>query len=271
MDKLIKMKDNIKNYLTAKNILWILLAWIGVTFIVPGGNSWIKVPDEFLEHWYYYFIAEFLFIAFCFSFKQLLDKEYKKVLFLSSGALLNLGLCYFLVFSKNIDTSIIPFFHPITMSLSVIFIIERKFMIAVAGYILGYFLSFAPLIGSIIPILFLQLWFYSLDSDQPSKKISRFLSRLMINAIIGALIYYMTFGILKDNLLYPSVSFSKLQEMILSILTVIVIYIILNRYLKIYYSNYSNRIMKRLSYIPILWIIPLIEILVKENKQKTIE
>lgn len=257
-----------KNYLTAKNILWILLVWIGITFIVPGGNSWIKVPEEYLEHWYYYFIAEFLFIALCFSFKQLLDKEYKKVLYLSLGSLINLGLCYYLVFSKQIDTSIIPFFHPITMSLTVIFIIERKFMIAIAGYILGYFLSFAPLIGSIIPILFLQLWFYSLDSEEPTKKISRFLSRLIMNAIIGSLIYYMTFGILKDNLLYPTVSFSKSHEIILSVLTVIVVYFILNRYLKVYYANYSNRIMKLISYIPILWIIPLIEILVYGDEKE---
>jgi hypothetical protein len=263
------MNKNNKNYLTAKNILWILLAWIGLTFIVPGGNSWLKAPEEYIKYWYYYFITESFFIAFSFAFKSLIDKEYKKVLFLSLFSLLNLGLCYYLVFIKLITTSFIPFFHPITLSLPVIFIIERKYLLAIAGYILGYFFSFGPLIGSIIPILFIQLWGLSLDSKVPSKTISRFLSRLLMYIIIGALINYLTFGILKDSLLCPTVSFSKLQEIVLSILTVIVVYILLNRYLRLYYSNYGNSIMKILSYVPILWIIPLFDILVHGNEKKT--
>jgi hypothetical protein len=48
-----------------------------------------------------------------------------------------------------------------------------------------------------------------------------------------------------------------------------VVYILLNRYLRLYYSNYGNSIMKILSYVPILWIIPLFDILVHGNEKKT--
>lgn len=262
------MNDYVKNYLTAKNILWIFLAWIGVTFIVPSGNSWLVIPEEFLKHWYFYFIAESIFFALIFSFKQLLEKEYKNVLILSIISIFNLGLCYFLVFNRHINTTFIPLFHPMTISLPLIFCIEKKYVLALAGYILGYFLSFLPLIGSIVPILFLQLWFYSIDSKEPSMKVSRFLSRLIMIYIVGFLIYFLTMTIAKEGLLFPTVSFTKVQENIILSLSVITIYTIFNRYLKNYYTQYGTGLLRVLSYIPALWIIPLFEIIFKGNENK---
>ena len=255
------MKEQNKDYLTAKNILFVILIWIAIVFINPAGNGWLFMPEEYYKDWVLYFIFDSIFLMFCFSFKSLIDKNYKRVFILSGLAIMNLAIVYFLVFNQKVDTSIIPFFHPITLSLPIIFLIEKKYKLAIIGYMICYTFSFGPFLMSLIPILFAQIWFDSIELPTSEKKISRFFARFFIYALVSTLTFFLFYSLTNNKLIYPAVSISKTQEIIMSALAVIAIYLVLNQYLRLYYEKYGNLTLRILSYVPILWIIPLFEII----------
>jgi hypothetical protein len=238
-------------------------------FINPGGNGWLFLPNEYIEDWKIHLVSDLVFYGLCFSFLALINKNYMRVILLSSIALLNLIIVYYLVFKQKIDTTIVPFFHPITLSLPVICLFDKKYKLSIAGYFIGYVFSFGPILLSLIPILFSQLWFDSLLKPISKNKISRFLSRFFIYVVISILNFFLFFSITQKKLIFPAVSFSKSHELIMSLLAVITIYFILNQYLKHYYFKYGSRLLKILSYFPILWIIPLFEILFDGKIKKT--
>src|SRR5690554_437839 len=261
------MSEQIREYLTLKNILVIILIWVILLFINPAGNGWLFLPEEYSKDWLIYFIGDSLVLITCFTFKALIDRDYRKVFFLSGIALLNLSIVYFLVFNQKINTSIVPFFHPITLSIPTIFLIEKKYKLTIIGYLSGYFFSFGPFLMSLIPILFLQIWFDSLKKPTSEKWFSRFLVRFFIYAITSTLIFLLLYSLTNDKLIFPSVSFSKTHEIIMSALAVIAIYLVLGHYLRLYYERYGNQLLRVLSYFPVLWIIPLFEIVINcKNK-----
>jgi hypothetical protein len=261
-----------KNYLSAKNILLIFSACLACIVIAPGANSWLVVSDDYTNQWYVNFIGESLFVALAFSFKYLIDKKFKTALYLSALAICNLALCVFLIHTKIVHPSIIPFFHPITLSLTCIFAFEKKYSYAVAGYIIGYFFSFMPLAVSLFPILVYQLLMSSLSAPlKESKKISRFLSRLSIYSTVGFGIHAVYISLTNNSLLFPGVSFSKLHEIIMSTLSVIATYTVLAIYLKKYYKEFGNKMLNILSYIPPLWIVPLFSILINQQKKLNLQ
>lgn len=258
------MKQQIKGYLRAKNILWILLAWLCITFINPAGNGWLFVPEEYAKNWGFYFVGDAIFIMLCFSFKYLIDRDYKKVMLLATLGLVNTALVYVLVFYFKVSTSIIPFIHPISLALPAIYTVEKNFKLAIVGYLMGYALSFGPLLFSVVPILFVQLWLGSLNKPILVNKISRFLSRVFICAITSVLCSFFLYSIALDQLMFSAVSYSKLHEVLMSFLALVAVYLVLNQYLKVYYSEYGNRLLRVLAYFPVLWAIPLIAILFEE-------
>jgi|SRR5690554_1106570 len=89
------MSEQIREYLTLKNILVIILIWVILLFINPAGNGWLFLPEEYSKDWLIYFIGDSLVLITCFTFKALIDRDYGKVFFLSGIALLNLSIVYF--------------------------------------------------------------------------------------------------------------------------------------------------------------------------------
>lgn len=260
------MKEKFKNYLTTKNILLLILVWIILVFIDSAGNGWLFKPEEYFKDWKMYFILDSVVLMTCFSFKSLIDKNFRRVSLLSGIALINLTIVYFLVFNLKVDTSIIPFFHPITLSIPIIFLIDKKFKFAIIGYIICYALSFGPFLISVIPILFAQLWFDSLETPISENRFARFIARFFIYALVSTFTFFLVYLFMNDNLIYPNVSMSKSHEIIMNGLALIAIYYVLNQYLRLYYEKYGNWTLKTLSYLPIIWIIPLFEILINEKK-----
>lgn len=241
-------------HLTTHNLLLIPLIWIALVFLCPSSNLWMYTPEQDMG------ISSFIevvFIMLCFCYKSLTNKNYKQAIHLSFIGALNWAVAYFEAHFCNVDVWLISFFHPISFSLAAILLIEKRFKLAFWGYIIGYCLSSLPLMGSLMPILFLQLWIPSLSVSGADTKWSRFISRVFIYSILSFSIYMLQFSL--NN------SFDN-QETVRSIILITAIYFLLNTYLTSYYSHYGDKKLKFISYIPILWIIPLFEIIVKGNK-----
>lgn len=250
------MQERRENYLKSRNILYIILAWCGVVFLNPSANSWMEYLDENLEyHFSWLLIIEAVFIMFCFSYKAIIDRDLRRIFVLSVIGLVSWSVSSYLIIEGKSDNTVVAFFHPISLSLAAIFAIERKFKLMFVGYLIGYYFSLTPLMVSLVPILFLQLWFSSLSTAVVSSKLSRFLSRSCMYYVIMLTSISLHFHVL----LAIEVNFFIVA---ISLLIIGILYYMLNQYLNEYYSSYGNRGLKILSYIPVLWVIPLFEILI---------
>lgn len=246
-------------------MLLILLAWISLNFIAPGSNFWLHDKNEHAENWQLYFGTEVVFYMLCFAYKPLIDKNYRRALFLAAFGAADFALSFYLCLFRGIDTRLIFFFHPVSLSLAAIFAAENKYKLALAGYILGYFFSHLPLVVAFIPVLFLQLWLGSLCAPVTGTKLSRFLSRALMYFVtqIPLLAFVGGVDILGRRL--PIAGFLDVT-LISAMLAAGVIYRMLYLYLTAYYAAYGNTLLKGLSYIPILWAIPLFGILTGNQK-----
>ena len=135
---------------------------------------------------------------------------------------------------------------------------------------LGYFFSHLPLVVALMPVLFLQLWLGSLSAPVTGTKLSRFLSRAFMYwvASIPLLVLFMGMSVLGGR--FPIAG--RIDGMLISaMLATVLIYSLLYLYFTAYYAAYGTAWLKRLSYIPVLWVIPLFEIITGNKKPLTEE
>lgn len=264
------MENSGTTYLTTRNIMLILAAWAGLNFVVPGANFWLRDKSHFAEHWKLYLGMEVIFYMLCFAYKALLDKDYRRALFLAAFGALDFAACFYLCLFRDTDTRLIFFFHPITLSLAAIFAAENKYGQALGGYMLGYFFSHFPLVLSLVPVLFLQLWLGSLPAPVTGTKLSRFLTRSLMYLVTSIPLLAMFRGVPVLGGSFPVAGW--IDGMFISaVLATGVIYRMLYKYLSAYYAAYGNSLLKRLSYIPVLWLVPLLGIVAGSKKPVTEE
>lgn len=260
------MSNPDRTYLTVRNILYIILISIVTIFLCPGANSHMgRLNLGFLS------VAMWLvLLILCFSFKSLLDRNYFRATILSVVGVISWIIwtsLSLLSLNSSVSSWLFSFIDPISLSLMVIFIFERKWKLAFLGYILGYFFSFFPLMGSMWAILFFQLWLDSLSKEVGGSRLQQFLSRIYMYGIIMFVGRVLCFEVqLPVGSGFSSGRFSQPVEVGVIVLVMVALYYMLSKYLVGYYSRYDGKILKILSYIPGLWIVPLVAIWVKCDK-----
>lgn len=262
--------DKIKTkYLTAKNILFIVAVWLCLLFLKPSSGSWLMVEhNEDFTYKTIFFTIELLFLIFCFTFVPLLQRQFAKVLLLSIIAGLAFGTGYYMVQNNYAEPFYLTFIHPVTLSVSILFVLEKKYTYALAGYLLGLYLSLFPLLFSLIPVLFYQLWIMSNNSEINPGKVTGFFVRLFMYIIITVLLFVLIVLLYTQKQVFPGLALSFTYEVILNVIVLAISYHLLHKYLKMYYA-YRKEQQKFLfvaSHIPVLWIIPLYEIIGRTNK-----
>nr|WP_321452600.1 hypothetical protein [uncultured Carboxylicivirga sp.] len=187
-----KYKTKNIDFLSLKNLIWIVVAQVAIIFLLPGGGVWWfdNIADNSTTYNMVMYAIETLFVVLLFTFSSIIKKDYQKTGILSLLAIFNFGGVFYLKTHDLIPNNIIAWFHPVTLSLFFSFIIYGDWKKALMGYFFGLFFSLAPLMGSLVPILFFHLWANSHLNHQAQKKASAFISRMYMYYIIMLILPY---------------------------------------------------------------------------------
>jgi len=262
-----RKKDFTKTeFLSLKNLLIVLIAQLGITFLLPSGGVWWfeKIADNTETYNIVMYLIENLFLVLMFSFTSIIRKDFKKTGILSFLAILNFGLVFHLKTNNLIPSNIIAYFHPITLSLFFSFSIYKDWKNAFLGYLFGLFFSLSPMIGSLIPILFFHLWANTILTEHHQKKASAFISRIYMYYIIMLILTVFYSVIIKDLEFSPRMMMTRQMEFTTIVASLIVCYFLLWGYLNKYYQKNRN-LTFYFSLLPVIWVIPLTSILVKKR------
>lgn len=256
-------------FITTKNYLTIILVWILVVFLLPSGGSW-WFEDTFNDptlkgetiFFAIAFLLEFLFLLVCWGYSSIIKREWRRFITLSIICFINFILVFLLRQYDIIKPNYISLIHPISLSLFFAFIIEKRYFVALLGYILGLTLSLTPLLYSIAPILIFHSWINASIFEEKTTKLSAFLFRLFIYNMITIFIITLNYAINSPKPLSPYLQTDQNLEIALFSISIAISYYFLVKYINSYYRTISkaNNLCYYLSFIPILWVIPLFSI-----------
>ena len=264
--------ENFK-FLSIKNLLIIFIAQLAIILLNPSGGVWWfeNISDNTATYNVVMYLIENLFIVLMFTFSSIIRKDFKRTGILSLIATLNFGLVFYLKTNDLIPNNIIAYFHPVTLSLFLSSIINKDWKTALLGYLFGLLFSLAPMIGSLIPILFFHIWANSKSTENPQKKAAAFISRIYMYYVIMLILTVLYSSIIKDLVFSPRMMITRQMEHLFIISSLIVCYLLLWNYLDNYYQR-NKKVLFYFSLIPVVWVVPLISILTKRNdKNKKIE
>lgn len=255
-----------KNYntLSTKSLLFTIGMLPLLLFLSPSANGWLLQTSNMIDYWHFYFSTESVFVILMFSYKSLIEREFKKATLLSLIGMMIFSFAFYLSLFTEINKAFIPFFHPVALAVPINCLFERRYLLAVFTYILGYNLSLFPMLGSILPIIFLTLWAGGGLENVYGTKIARFLTRLLIYNAIGFLLLTFFTMLSIPDIKTMTVSFSIVHERISAVIAIIAIYVLFAKYLKHYTAVYGRKYYF-LSFIPGLWIIPLFGIFIEKK------
>ncbi len=257
-----KSIDN--KYLTTKNILWVFGIFILTLLLYPGfgGNYYLSIEagNSLLNA-----VLEVIFLSVLWGFSSIVKRNWKKMTIMFLFAFVCYVLVMFLSYPFQETQKWILFVNPITLSLIGNLLYDKKYRLLLPAYFIGV-LSFccSPVICFPI-VLFLQLFLSEYPIGKQSKSQS-FLSRLMAYFVIGTgfMILEITSKSEPFSQLYIGTVDNYIWYLIASLI-IIAGYWLLYHTLGAYYTDRKWKYV--LSYIPVLWLIPLISIPF-ENKNK---
>lgn len=244
----------------------LVLAQVGIVFLLPSGGVWWF--EDIAAHTPGYnavmFVIESLFIMFMFSFSSILSKNLRKTLILSLLGLLNFGLVFFMQVKGLLPQNTVAYIHPVTLALFINFAVYKRWYYALLGYVFGLFFSLAPLMTSLVPILFFQLWTNAIIAGNKQEKAAAFFARCYMYYIIMLHFFATNITIVRGLEFCPRMMLGRHITYLAIILSLTICYLLLGKYLNQYYQNRRNALFY-LSFIPVLWIIPLFSILITKN------
>ncbi len=257
-------------YLTTRNVLWALGSFILIVFLLPSGGVFYRsylysviFPVRF-PFLLIYCGLEMIVLSAIWSFPAIVKRRWKKAAVMSIMACGFYTLTLVLQYYSVTGDWFILFINPVAWSICAGLMYGRKYRLAVLGYGIGVLFSFGPLIFSVVPILFMQL-FLSEYPIQPQSKSQSFFSRIVPYYIIG--MGFLFFSYINFSNPQPVFHYIEIANpyfpIIVSGLYILTGYLSLRLLLKAYYHPATWKY--ALAYIPCLWTLPQICILFEKN------
>ncbi|MDR1913526.1 MAG: hypothetical protein LBQ68_03460 [Clostridiales bacterium] len=259
-------------YLSVVNIVYTYALFIAVCFLLPSGGFYSQkhICDDVFSPssnaWYYCGIEALLLIVM-WSFSAIVKRNKKKTIILSIAAC----ICYFTIlllqYYHVTDDVLILFINPVALSLVAGLVYDKKYKFIPIAYLAGVLLSFFPLLGSLPLITFIQLFLCEYPL-KPQSRSQSFCSRLVAYFMIGIGIQLFFYTRTVENyVLLHYLGYVSVNVVVpVSVLVTLMAYLLLNKLLKSYYHTLSWK--KVLSYIPVLWCIPLILLLFEKHTNR---
>lgn len=254
-------------YLSTKNLMFVFVSFIAVVFICPGCGPFYWDQDSGLfssPMIISLFAQSVVFYPLMWTFPSIVKRNWKKVLILTILCWLNFIVVGALGDYNIMNNELLMFIHPFTLSICSGFLYQKNYKFAIISYFLC--LSFVQfgLIGIIIVILFFQLLMS--HSLFPSKQ-------TLLSAFITRLYFYISMTIIYTFMHYVTIGDGDFSLYLLECILVVIfglgtMYWLLFLYLRNYYKEMDWRYY--LSFIPVLWLIPMFAIFFEKRENVTV-